>query len=87
MVNGIPISITTPKEKIKVGNRVTRDDGQLALEVKHRRSTTGFDTITPVEMCHQFFGDDGTYLIFKISQYGTKIVQQDISGFRQTQAS
>ena len=87
MENSEPISITTPRKKIRIGDRVTRDDGQLALEVKQRKNVTAFDTITPLEICHQVFGDDGDYLICKRGKFGVEIVQQDVSSFRQTRAS
>ena len=84
-----PRSITTSREKIKIGNLVKREDGELALEVKARKSKTRhpdrYDTITPIEICHSVFGDDGEYSIFKKSKAGFEIVQQDAPGFRQTQ--
>jgi hypothetical protein len=91
MIKNALISITTPREKVKIGDCVRRDDGQLAIEVKGRKSKTHkpdrYDIITPIEMCHQMFGDDGEYLICKRSKCGTEIVQQDVPSFRQTQAS
>jgi|GEM_PF-7076004 len=83
-----PRSITTPREKIKIGNLVQREDGELALEVKARKSKTHkpdrYDTITPIEICHSVFGD-GEYSILRRSKAGFEIVQQDALSFRQTQ--